>query len=591
MGPLAVLTNTDELKEPEKKEAKWMADQEFLASYAVDIDEDGIERLESVLESNRSLAESLSEAFQQAYTDLTAFVQEAVNSVSSLESFVSAQQAAADTASAAEQAIAALTEAYAGLTAAIPDETLDLSFGEGTERNETGRKTSEFTGYLSDISSSLSRFVLLTAGTDNDGGDNGSGSGSGAGGETELSLNLAGASESLQTFLEDIASSEVEIPAKLDLSDLESDMPELEDIPVDLDFSESAETLQNLPVSLDISGAEEQLQDMPVSLDISGAEETLSDLETEISEADPTMPLKLDRTKADATLVDLKQTIADPVSLNADASAVLSAASSALATIKSQYANTTLQLKAVVTVVEKNGGSGGGGDDSGSGSGGDNSSGGSGSGSGSDGNQPNLMMSTGGRFTRPTKVEVAEDSDTEYIIPVEKESTAVPLIRQMLSELSDSARDSLSSSFSATESDENDKTGFSADSSEISIPEIQMPDVQVPDIQMPELSMPDVEIPDIQVSDFAFPDLSEMAGKQDSFSSGAMEALSALPSLLSAAPAASGDVSISNTDNRSVEAPVNITVNANGSDAELMGRTIYDSAQRYLAKTLAGAWA
>ena len=53
-----------------------MADQEFLASYAVDIDEEGVERLQSVLEENRSLAESLSSAFQQAYQDLSTFVRQ-----------------------------------------------------------------------------------------------------------------------------------------------------------------------------------------------------------------------------------------------------------------------------------------------------------------------------------------------------------------------------------------------------------------------------------------------------------------------------------------------------------------------------------
>ena len=97
-----------------------MADQEFLASYAVDIDEEGVERLQSVLEENRSLAESLSSAFQKAYADLTAFVREASVSISSFSSFEEAQESAADAASKAEQAIAALTSAYAGLSTSIP---------------------------------------------------------------------------------------------------------------------------------------------------------------------------------------------------------------------------------------------------------------------------------------------------------------------------------------------------------------------------------------------------------------------------------------------------------------------------------------
>ena len=43
-----------------------MADQEFLASYAVDVDEEGVARLQSVLEGNRELAASLGAAFRAA---------------------------------------------------------------------------------------------------------------------------------------------------------------------------------------------------------------------------------------------------------------------------------------------------------------------------------------------------------------------------------------------------------------------------------------------------------------------------------------------------------------------------------------------
>ena len=40
--------------------------QEFLASFAVDIDESGVTRLQTILKDNRALAESLSEAFASA---------------------------------------------------------------------------------------------------------------------------------------------------------------------------------------------------------------------------------------------------------------------------------------------------------------------------------------------------------------------------------------------------------------------------------------------------------------------------------------------------------------------------------------------
>jgi len=54
-----------------------------------------------------------------------------------------------------------------------------------------------------------------------------------------------------------------------------------------------------------------------------------------------------------------------------------------------------------------------------------------------------LQMSSGGRFSRPTSVQVAEDGDAEYIIPVKKENRALPLLRQLLGELSPAARASL----------------------------------------------------------------------------------------------------------------------------------------------------
>ena len=39
--------------------------------------------------------------------------------------------------------------------------------------------------------------------------------------------------------------------------------------------------------------------------------------------------------------------------------------------------------------------------------------------------------------------EIAEDGDPEYVIPVKKESIALPLLRQLFGELSDSARETL----------------------------------------------------------------------------------------------------------------------------------------------------
>ena len=43
-----------------------MASQEFLASFAVEIDEAGVSRLQQVLEENRTLAEEVAAAFEAA---------------------------------------------------------------------------------------------------------------------------------------------------------------------------------------------------------------------------------------------------------------------------------------------------------------------------------------------------------------------------------------------------------------------------------------------------------------------------------------------------------------------------------------------
>ena len=50
-----------------------MADQEFLASFGVEIDESGVKRLQAVLEENRTLAEELASSFDNARASVQAF--------------------------------------------------------------------------------------------------------------------------------------------------------------------------------------------------------------------------------------------------------------------------------------------------------------------------------------------------------------------------------------------------------------------------------------------------------------------------------------------------------------------------------------
>ena len=50
-----------------------MAEQEFLASFGVEIDESGVDQLQKALEKNRELAEALASAFDKARASVQAF--------------------------------------------------------------------------------------------------------------------------------------------------------------------------------------------------------------------------------------------------------------------------------------------------------------------------------------------------------------------------------------------------------------------------------------------------------------------------------------------------------------------------------------
>ena len=115
--------------------------------------------------------------------------------------------------------------------------------------------------------------------------------------------------------------------------------------------------------------------------------------------------------------------------LNADASAVLTAGRDALAQLQAMYASAVLTVNARVNVQGGTGTLGGGGG----------------------GGSSLLQSARGGRFSAPAVTEIAEDGDPEYVIPVKKESIAVPLLRQLIGELSDSARETLRMGFEKKE--------------------------------------------------------------------------------------------------------------------------------------------
>ena len=255
-----------------------------------------------------------------------------------------------------------------------------------------------------------------------------------------------------------------------------------------------------------------------------------------------------------------------------------------------------------------------------------------------------LRMSSGGRFSRPTSVQVAEDGDAEYIIPVKKENRALPLLRQLLGELSPEARESLTPSAtvpekaaespdpssssaqqSRTEADEpllkqaapsaaipndpersfnqplpplretlSEETG-PAVSVQIPAPEISVPaPVAAPAVEKEPAAVPAV-IPDLRsiLAEADRPLASVPAAQKESFpaandSPPPKQNLSDLVSQLSSALRPSG-ASVTNTSSN-VSAPVTINVNANGSDASRIGQSVYNTAERYLLRTLRGAY-
>ena len=195
------------------------------------------------------------------------------------------------------------------------------------------------------------------------------------------------------------------------------------------------------------------------------------------------LPMGLDLGEAQKDYSGFTEQMKKPVKLSANASAIVSAGRSAYESVRSIFSNPI--VLSVKTQIEDDG-------------------------EGTDDSLPG--MSTGGRFTRPTDVQVAEDGDAEYIIPVKKEDRALPLLRQLLGELSPGAREQLGN------------------------------------------------------SQFTIHN-SQLDG-------------------LSAGNAVAGSITQNNSN---VSAPVNIHVQASGASAEAIGQSLYDTAERYLLRTLKGA--
>ena len=390
-----------------------MASQEFLASFAVDIDEGGVTRLQQVLEENRDLANDVAAAFEAATAAIQEYQKAAMGgdnpsgegnrddgsgkgggsaeggrdsgspynpeaSARNLENgeyrsngykgeiqgLLSGSLTSSPDSSARDYSLRS-AELYLA-HALAPDEEYDRNTGSRVNPDSFyGDQQGAYYDSHSGLDSEISRYLYDKIGPRAD----------------------SDYSRELNTALRDLASAESKGDDTAEyLEQVKSLMPDLiqgvKDIVDRYDEPEEPTTTENgegsgLEGSLDLEGARGELE-------------------------------------------AFREEAAQPVALSGNASGIVSAASAALSSVKSMF-STPLTIKAKVE-TESGGGDGDGGD----------------------GGETTLKMSTGGRFSKPTDVQVAEDGDAEYIIPVKKENRAVPLVKQLLSELSPSARASLS---------------------------------------------------------------------------------------------------------------------------------------------------
>ena len=158
-----------------------------------------------------------------------------------------------------------------------------------------------------------------------------------------------------------------------------------------------------------------------------------------------------------------------------------------------------------------------------------------------------LKMSTGGRFSKPTDVQVAEDGDAEYIIPVKKEEKALPLLRQLLSELSPAARERISNSAIAV-----------------------------------------TQIKDLDSCSMGVMNRAEARMTPQQFIPG--ENRERTGTILSGSLAAGEVGTTIYQTHQNVSAPVSIQVHASGTDPEQIGQSLYSMTERYLQRTLESAF-
>ena len=265
------------------------------------------------------------------------------------------------------------------------------------------------------------------------------------------------------------------------------------------------------------------------------------------------LSLGLDLSQAFTDYERFTALVKQPIALKANAAGITSAARTALNSVRSLFAApVTLYVKA-----EQEGG----GTDPGGG--------------------PPVKMSAGGRFSRPTEVQVAEDGDAEYIIPVKKEERAVPLLRRLLSELSPAAREKLTNYEFYNRRDQSYHGNFDGCNMAVVFRDLRSDEISATGSHRLFAQIKDLDSCSMGVMNRAEARMTPQEFRMKNEAAG---------SILSGSPAAGQVLSIVTRDARSVSAPVSIQVHASGADAKEIGQSLYSVTERYLLRTLESAF-
>ncbi len=424
-----------------------MAMQEFLASYAVEVDEDGVKRLQTILQENRTLADEIAGSFAAAK--------------SQMDSLFSGGQ----------------------------DNKDDNSLADNLRRNAQAAYDS-----IMSVRTELTKPML----------DYNSGS--------------------LYSIIENMNSQTREIGSALGaMTDnlLRPVNASLEGSIFDI-FSKATENIRS-SFSEEAAGVV-----IPVSLDMSEAEENAS------------------------SFVDRLQALRPKLSVNT--TGITSAVSSAVSSVRSMMSSLsfTIPVKVAISGVPGNG---------------QQPSNNSPSGLLSGSNLP--MFAEGARVSSPTLAMVAETGNTEYIIPAENDSRAVPLLRSLLGELSESARsaifDDLLSAYKGVSLKDIEESLLSLDRIKGSVMKNGSNIKQDP--SMGNMLSSGIKIPGLDV-------LEDRMSSVEDFSK----------SFFSPHYKSAGNTY------HSVEAPVTIQVSSPYASPEDVGRSVYNIAQRQLLRTMKGVF-